>query len=112
MGFLDKFKKSLQLKEHSLSSDSIKKIHAKISKLEKQFESNPENIHLLFDLYENYVEISNISKKIECMEKLSKLRPNDSYPLQQLADLYSNELGDMDKANYYQEKANKIKKFF
>ena len=56
--------------------------------------------------------LSNSEKKIECLEKLSFLLPGDSYPLQQLADIYLNELNDDAKAKFYQNKANDVKNNF
>ena len=49
--------------------------------------------------------------RIECLEKMSKLKPNDFYPPQQLADIYLNELDDIEQAKIYQNKANKINKY-
>jgi len=112
MGFLDKIKKGMELKQNSPSDDSIQKTLEKISQLEKKSIANPENSHLLTDLYRCYVDMSDTTKKIECLEKISQLRPNDLYPLQQLADIYYTELNDMKQAKYYQNRANKITKFF
>jgi hypothetical protein len=58
------------------------------------------------------VETSNIQIKIDYLKKMVKVSPNDSYPLQQLADIYSNELEDIKQARNYQDKVNKIKKSF
>ena len=110
MGLFDKFKKGMELKQSSRNPDLIQKTNDKISRLEKKLCTSPENTHLLIDLYMCYVEISNTEKKIECMKKLSILKPHDSYPLQQLADIYS-DMDNMEKAQYYQNKANKIGKF-
>lgn len=112
MGFLDKIKKGIELKQNSPSDSMLQKTHQKISKLEKQIAITPENHNLYLDLYRCYVELSDSPKKIECLKKLSKLNPNDSYPLQQLADIYSNELNDMKQAKYFQDMVNKIKKSF
>ena len=38
--------------------------------------------------------------------------PNDFYPLQQLADIYLNELDDKTEAKIYQNKANYLKNNF
>ena len=111
MGFLDKIKKSIELKQNSPSPESLQKTSEKISKLEKKLDSEPENSRLLLELYGCYVEISDTPKKIQCLEKISKLNPNDYYPLQQLADIYLNELNDIEKAKIYQNKANKINKY-
>jgi len=112
MGFLDNIKKGIELKQNSPSQFMIQKIHEKISKLEKQLVVTPENSNLYLDLYVCYVELSNTPKKIECLKKISKLKPNDSYSLQQLADIYLNELNDVKQAKYFQDIANKIKKSF
>ena len=112
MEFLNKIKKLMELKQNNPDPESIQKMQKKILRLEKQLDENSENIHFLIDLYRCYVEISNTTKKIECLKKISKLSPNDSYPLQQLADIYSNELEDMKQAKIFQNKANKIKKSF
>ncbi len=112
MGFLDKIKKGMELKQNSPSNESIQKTLEKILQFEKKLIANPENSHLLTDLYSCYVDVNDTTKKIECLEKISQLRPNDSYPLQQLADIYYTELNDMKQAKYYQNRANKITKFF
>jgi tetratricopeptide (TPR) repeat protein len=112
MGFFEKLKKGIELKQNSPSHSMIQKAHEKISHLEKQLEITPENSNLYLDLYQCYVELSYTPKKIECLKKISKLKPNDSYPLQQLADIYSNEFNDMKQAKFFQDMANKIKKSF
>ena len=112
VGFLDKIKKGMELKQNSPSNASIQKTLEKIPQLEKKLIANPENSHLLIDLYRCYVDVNDTTKKIECLEKISQLRPNDSYPLQQLADIYYTELNDMKQAKYYQNMANKTTKFF
>jgi len=112
MGFLDKIKKGIELKQNSSSDLMLQKIHEKISQLEKQIAITPENHNLYFDLYTCYVELSDTPKKIECLKKISQLKLNDSYPLQQLADIYSNELDDIEQAKHFQDMANKIKKSF
>ena len=45
------------------------------------------------------------------MKKMAKFRPKDSYPFQQLSDIYLTELNDVEQAQYYQNKANQIRKF-
>jgi len=112
MGFLDKIKKGIELKQNSPSDSMLQKTHEKIPKLEKQLLITPKNLNLYLDLYGYYVELSDTTKKIECLKKISKLKPNDSYPLQQLADIYSNELNDVKQAKSFQDMANKIKKSF
>ena len=112
MGFLEKVKKSIELKQNTPTVSSIKKAENKILHLNKQFELNPNDSKILLELYTCYVETSNSQKKIECLEKLSFLLPRDFYPLQQLADIYLNELNDVNKAKFYQKKANEIKNNF
>ncbi len=112
MGFFEKLKKGIELKQNSPSKSMIQKTHEKITHLEKQLKITPENSNLYLDLYGCYVELSDTTKKIECLKKITKLKPNDSYPLQQLADIYSNELDDMKQAKFFQDMANKIKKSF
>jgi len=111
MGFLDKIKKSVELKQNFPNQESLQKTHEKIMKLEKKLDITPDNSTLLLNLYGCYVEVSNTKKKIECLEKMSKLKPNDFYSYQQLADIYLNELDDVEQAKIYQNKANKINKF-
>ena len=112
MGLMNKIKKSLELKQNTPSSKSLKLTQKKILKLKKQFELNTNNPKILIELYSCYVEISDLDKKIECLKKLSDISPNDFYPLQQLADIYLNELDDTEKAQIYQNKANSIKNDF
>jgi len=112
MGLLDKIKKSVELKQSTPNLESIKNTENKIIQLKKQFEKNPDNCKILTELYTCYVEISDTEKKIECLKKISKLSPDDSYSFQQLADIYLNELDDVDQAQTYQNYANKIKNSF
>ena len=112
MGLMNKIKKSLELKQNTPSSKSLKLTQKKILKLKKQFELNTNDPKILIELYSCYVEISDLDKKIECLKKLSDISPNDFYPLQQLADIYLNELDDEDEAKIYQNKANSIKNDF
>ena len=84
----------------------------KIMELTKKLESNPDDSKILFQLYTCYVETSNLEKKIECLEKLCSLLPDDFYPYQQLADIFLNELNDENKAKFYQNKANDLKNNF
>ena len=112
MGFLDKIKKSIELKQSIPKNESIKKTENKIIELKKQFEKNPDNCKILTELYICYVEISNTEKKIECLKKLSQLSPTDFYSFQQLADIYLNELGNVKQAQIYQNQANNIKNSF
>jgi tetratricopeptide (TPR) repeat protein len=112
MGFLDKIKKNIELKQNIPNYESIKKTENKIIKLKKQFEKNHTNCKILTELYMCYVEISDIEKKIECLKKMSQLSPNDYYSFQQLADIYSNELKNTKQAQIYQNQANKLKTTF
>ena len=112
MGLVDKIKKSIELKHPSPNISSIEKTENKILKLTKESELNPNDSKILLDLYTCYVETSNSEKKIECLEQLSSILPRDFYPLQQLADIYLNELNDDSKAKFYQNKANDIKNNF
>jgi tetratricopeptide (TPR) repeat protein len=112
MGFLDKIKKSIELKQRMPNDESIKKIEHKIIKLKKTLEKNPNDSKIITKLYMYYVEISNTEKKIECLKKLSQLLPNDFYSFQQLADIYLNEFEDITQAKIYQNQANDIKNSF
>lgn len=107
----DKIKKGIELKQPPSSSDNAEKIHKRISILEKKLQSTPDDVQIIIQLYKNYVDLSDTPKKIECMERLSELRPFDSYPLQQLADIYLNDLDDLKNAKIFQDKTNKIDKF-
>ena len=112
VGFLDKIKKSIELKQSTPNISSLKKTEEKIMELTKKLESNPDDSKILFQLYTCYVETSNSKKKIECLEKLTSILPGDFYPPQQLADIYLNELNDENKAKFYQNKANDVKTNF
>ena len=112
MGFLDKIKKSIELKQRMPNDESIKKVENKIIELKKTLEKNPNDSKIITKLYMYYVEISDTEKKIECLKKLSKLLPNDFYAFQQLADIYLNEFGDTKQAKIYQNQANDIKNSF
>ena len=112
MGLLDKIKKSIELKQSTPNFESINKTENKILELKKQFEKNPDNCKILIELYTCYVEISDTEKKIECLKKISHLSPDDFYSFQQLADIYLNELDDVNQAQIYQNHANKIKNSF
>ena len=112
MGFLNKIKKTLELKQNVPSSKSLQLTEKKILMLKKQFELNPDNPKILIELYSCYVEISDLDNKIKCLKNLSDISPNDFYPFQQLADIYLNELDDEGEAKIYQNKANSIKNDF
>ena len=112
MELFDRIKKSIQIKQNNPTQEPIQKIHKKILQLEKQLEENPDNYQILTDLYKCHVETSNTTKKIDYLKKMSKISPNDSYPLQQLADIYSNELVDVKLARNYQDKVNEMNKSF
>lgn len=107
MGVFDNFKKKMELKQIKNDPKIIQNALEKIPKLEKTLEKNP-SFHLLFELYGCYIDTSNTTKKIGCLEKMIKLNPNDAYPLEQLAHVFDVELKNTVKAKYYQEKANKI----
>lgn len=112
MGFLDKIKKSIELKQHMTNDEYIKKVENKIIELKKTLEKNPDDHKIITKLYMCYVEMSDTEKKIECLKKLSQLLPNDFYSFQQLADIYLNELEDVKQAKIYQNQANDIKNSF
>ena len=112
MGFLDKIKKSIELKQRMPNDESIKKVENKIIELKKTLEKNPNDSKIITKLYMYYVEISDTEKKIECLKKLSQLLPNDFYSFQQLADIYLNELEDVKQAKIYQNQANDVKNSF
>ena len=112
MGFLDKIKKSIELKQRMPDDESVEKAENKIIKLKKTLEKNPNNSKIITELYMYYVEISDTEKKIECLKKISQLLPGDFYSFQQLADIYLNEFGDTKQAKIYQNQANDIKNSF
>ena len=112
MGFLDKIKKSIELKQRMPNDESIKKVENKIIELKKTLEKNPDDHKIITKLYMCYVEMSDTEKKIECLKKLSQLLPNDFYSFQQLADIYLNELEDVKQAKIYQNQANDVKNSF
>ena len=97
MGFFDNLKKKMALKETTVPK-----------KTQNTLEKTPPSFNLLFKLYGYYIDVSNTSKKIECLEKMVKLNPHDAYPLEQLARVFDVELHDTSKAKYYQQQANKI----
>jgi len=112
MGFLNKIKKSIELKQRMPNDESIKKVENKIIELKKTLEKNPNDSKIITKLYMCYVEISDTEKKIECLKKLSQLLPNDFYSFQQLADIYLNEFENIAQAKIYQNQANNIKNSF
>ena len=112
MGFFNKIKKSIELKQNTSNPESIQKTEKKISTLKKHFELNPTDSKILIKLYTCYVEIADLENKIQCLKKLCHICPNDFYPLQQLADIYLNELDDETEAKIYQNKANDLKNNF
>tara|TARA_B110000438_G_scaffold16793_1_gene15719 strand:- start:265 stop:603 length:339 start_codon:yes stop_codon:yes gene_type:complete len=112
MDFFNKIKKSIQLKQNIPNLESIEKTEKKILQLKKQSKLNPNNSKILIELYTCYVEISDLENKIHCLKKLCDISPNDFYPLQQLADIYLNELNDKNEAQIYQNKANNLKTNF
>ena len=112
MGFLDKIKKNIELKQSIPKLDSIKKTEKKILQLKRTSELNPTNSKILIELYACYVEISDLENKVQCLKKLCDISPNDFYPFQQLADIYLNELNDENTAKIYQNKANNLNNNF
>jgi len=108
MGFFDSLKKNMELKQSPNSSENNQKSLEKINHLENSLEKNPDSFEILYDLYGCYIDLSNTSKKIECLEKMIKIRPNDSFPLGQLAQIYYGELQNPEKGKQYQDMANKI----
>lgn len=98
----------MELKEAKNDPKKIQNALEKITKLEKIIEKTYPSFHLLFELYGYYIDVSNTEKKIDCLEKMVKINPNDAYPLEQLAHIFDNELKDTVKAKYFQEQANKI----
>jgi len=112
MGLFNKIKKSIELKQNIPNLESIKKTKKKILNLKKQFVLNPTDSKILMELYTCYVEISDLENKIQCLKKLCDISPNDFYPLQQLADIYLNELNDETEAKIYQNMANDLKNNF
>jgi tetratricopeptide (TPR) repeat protein len=112
MGLFNKIKKSIELKQNIPNLKSIEKTEKKILELKRQSKLNPTNSKILIELYACYVELSDLENKIKCLKKLSDISPNDSYPLQQLADIYLNELDNVDQAQTYQNKANNVKNNF
>ncbi len=112
MGFLDKIKKNIIIEHRVEDNGSVIKAEKKILFLEEKIKENPQNAQLLLELYVCYVVVGDLEKKITCLEKVLTLSPNDPYPLQQLADIYAVELKDMEKSQFYQTQANKIRKFF
>lgn len=108
MGFFDKLKKIIEIKQSKIDSKTTQKSLEKITTIERALEINPDNFDLIFQLYGCYVELSDMVKKIECLEKMHKIKPKDVFPLNQLAQIYYSEFQDFEKGRFYQEKANKI----
>ena len=102
----------VSLLHSELRASKILKSEKKILVLEEKIKENPKNVQLLFELYICYVIVGDLEKKITCLEKVSLLSPNDPYPLQQLADIYLNELDNVDQAQIYQNQANNLKNNF
>ena len=69
--FSDKFTRIRSVQKISTKSND------KILQLEKELDAHSNDVHFLLDLYGCYVEVSNTEKKIECLEKISNLKPND-----------------------------------
>lgn len=101
-------KKKIELKETKNDPNKIQNTLEKINNLEKTLEKTPPRFQLLFELYGYYIDVSNTTKKIECLEKMVKLNPNDTYSLEQLSHIFDNELKNITKTKYFQQQANKI----
>ena len=108
MGFLDKLKKKIEIKESQINPETIQQAKQKIPKLENAIKKNPNDYNLVYQLYGCYVDLSNSEKKIECLEFMHQIKPKDSFPLSQLAQIYYSELENPEKGKFYQDKANKI----
>ena len=108
MGFFDKIKKNIEIKQSKIDSKTTQKNLEKMHNLERALKENPTSFDLIYQLYGCYVELSDSKKKIECLEKMHKIRPNDAFPLNQLAQIYYSELENPEKGKFYQDKANKI----
>jgi tetratricopeptide (TPR) repeat protein len=108
MGIFDSLKKSMELKQPENDSKTTLKDLENIKKIEKKLEKNPDSFNLLYELYGCYIDLSDTSKKIECLEKMIQIKPNNSFPLGQLAQIYYGELQNPQKGKYYQDKANRI----
>ncbi len=108
MGFFRNVKRKIEIKQAQIDSKTNQKALEKIPKLKKALEKSPDNFDLVYQLYECYVDSSNSEKKVECLEKMHYLKPNDSFSLNQLAWIYFTELNDSEKGKFYQDKANKI----
>ncbi|MGD8708393.1 MAG: hypothetical protein PVI88_06890 [Nitrosopumilaceae archaeon] len=108
MDFFDKLKKKIEIRQSKIDSKTTLKHLEKIPKLERALKENPTSFGLIYELYGCYVELSDSKKKIECLEKMHKIRPKDAFPLNQLAQIYYLELENPEKGKFYQDKANKI----
>ena len=108
MGFFDKLKKNVEIKQAQIDPKTNQKAIERIPKLQKQLDKDPDNFDLVYQLYGCYVDLSNSEKKIECLKKLHILKPKDSFPLSQLASIYYSELNDPETGKFYQDKANKM----
>ena len=108
MGFFDKIKKNIEIKQSKIDSKTTQKNLEKIPELERALKEHPTSFDLIYQLYGCYIELSDSKKKIECLEKMHKIRPNDAFPLNQLAQIYYSELENPEKGKFYQDKANKI----
>ena len=108
MGFFDKIKKNVEIRHASVDPKTNQMAQEKISILEKKIEEAPDNFDLHYQMYCCYVDLSKSWKKIECLEKMHQLRPNDAFPLSQLAHIYYSEVENPEKGKFYQNKANKV----
>lgn len=108
MGFFNNLKKKIEIKESHVSPKIIKKAEEKIPRLEKAIKKNPNDFDLFYQLYGCYVDLSNSERKIECLEKMHKIKPKDPFPLSQLAQIYYSELENTEKGKFYQDEANRL----
>ena len=86
----------------------FQKIEQAIPFLEKAIKSNPNNSVWNEDLAVAYGMTGQIAKTIPLLEKVIQSRPNDPNPYLNLAASYY-QLGNMNKANFYAQKANQLK---
>ena len=87
MGFFDILKKNMVLKPVQNEPKKSQEALEKISLLEEKLKITPDSFDLLYDLYGCYIDTSNTTKKIECLEKMCQLKPNDAFPLGQLSQI-------------------------
>jgi Flp pilus assembly protein TadD len=86
----------------------FQKINEALPFLEKAIQLNPNNSVWNEDLAVAYGMTGQIAKTIPLLEKVIQSRPNDPNPYLNLAASYY-QLGNMNKANFYAQKANQLK---